>query len=388
MSDHAFLACSGASIWGYCAAAPKAQAQFPEPEETEETREGTAVHWVIESVLTACKHGFTSSNAEDFIGVQAPNGVIITEEMSEGADEFIQEIVETCLKHKIPYSDLHVEERVTGGNTIHTENWGTPDCWVYARHISTLFLWDYKNGHRYVEVFENRQMVDYAALIMAELGINGLTDQTLKIDFCIVQPRCYHADGIVRHWQCVASDLRGLINILTSKAAEAMTDNPTITTGPHCRDCNARHACRGAQLAAMAAIDYELKLNGSINELPPEALGIELRMLERAQQAISARLDGLKEQVIATKKQVPGWMLKQGQGRQKWNKPTQEIIALGDMMSVDLRKPEDICTPKQAIKKGIDAAVINAYSFTPNTGLKLERDTGAIAKRIFSQPRG
>jgi hypothetical protein len=58
---------------------------------------------------------------------------------------------------------------------------------------------------------------------------------------------------------------------------------------------------------------------------------------------------------------------------------------MGDMMGIDLRKPPAPCTPKQAIAKGIDSAVISQYSETPAGALKLVADNGNKAREVFSK---
>ena len=57
---------------------------------------------------------------------------------------------------------------------------------------------------------------------------------------------------------------------------------------------------------------------------------------------------------------------------------------MGDMLRHDLRNTKPI-TPKQALKLGIDEAVITEYSSTPRTGLTLVPDNGNKAKQLFTQ---
>ena len=55
---------------------------------------------------------------------------------------------------------------------------------------------------------------------------------------------------------------------------------------------------------------------------------------------------------------------------------------MGQLMGADLSKP-GVVTPKQALKLGIDEAVIKAYSLTPLGSVKLVPDTAADARRVF-----
>jgi hypothetical protein len=80
---------------------------------------------------------------------------------------------------------------------------------------------------------------------------------------------------------------------------------------------------------------------------------------------------------------VPGWIQEPTYGRKKWIAPASDVAALGDMMGVDLRKPVDVVTPNQAVKKGVDETVITAYCETPRTGFKIAPDNGNKAKQVF-----
>lgn len=61
------------------------------------------------------------------------------------------------------------------------------------------------------------------------------------------------------------------------------------------------------------------------------------------------------------------------------------IIMMGDLMGQDLRKPVELDTPAQCIKKGIDPAVVEQYAETPSTGVKLEPVTERGIKMVFSR---
>ena len=51
---------------------------------------------------------------------------------------------------------------------------------------------------------------------------------------------------------------------------------------------------------------------------------------------------------------------------------------------VDMYAPKKLCTPTQAIKKGIDEAVIKTYSSKPKTKMKLVEDDGSRARQAFT----
>ena len=120
-------------------------------------------------------------------------------------------------------------------------------------------------------------------------------------------------------------------------------------------------------------------------ELPPAAASLELRMMERALERLQARVEGMREALATYIRQghsVPFHRAEQGYCRQQWTMPVDQVLAMGSLMGVDLSKP-GVKTPKQALKSGVDEAVIKAYSVTPLGSVKLVPDNPADARRVF-----
>lgn len=388
MSEHARLMPSSAMRWVECPGSVVMQERYPQTEESEDAREGTASHWVGAAILEHAKGG-AKSDYRNFVNQTAPNGVILTEEMTEGADVYARDVLQirATVANDSDYELLHVEEKVAIGRIHPTESWGTPDAWLYDRDAGVLYVWDYKYGHRIVHPYDNWQLIDYTIGILDGLFPDD-PEPEIVVEIRIVQPRSFHREGPVRSWRVKPVMLRAYINRLQDAAINALGDDPRTASGPWCRDCTGRHVCRTLQESAMCAVDMTGDL--SADELPPTALGIEIHTLERAIKAMEYRVEALKTQAIETIRGgtlIPGWSTERGQGRQKWDKPNAEVFALGDCMGVELRKDPEPRTPKQAIAAGIAAAVIKAYSTIPSTGLKLVPDDGKV-KRIFTQPEG
>jgi hypothetical protein len=265
---------------------------------------------------------------------------------------------------------------------IHAHCWGTPDYWVMRpRH---LVLTDFKYGHRFVSEYENWQLIEYAEGVLPLVGVTGANDHDTYVTLRIVQPRCYVGASPVREWTVKASDLRGYANEARAFEERAALPEAPLVVGKECRDCTARHACPAVQRAAYDAM--QLAEDGEPFDLPPEALGVELRYLDRAIERLEARRTGLAEQALATIKRgeaVPSWRIEQGYGRKRWNKPDAEVLALGDMMGVSIAKTSPL-TPAQAIKAGLDPSIVEAYSETPLGELKLKPDDGTTARRVFA----
>lgn len=375
MSDHAFLPPSGAHSWSKCAAWPSMNERFPQTEGKEAT-EGTAAHWVAWQLMP----GMEAPPA----GAAAPNGVTVTDEMLEGGDLLCDTIRERVLDHLM---EPHIEERVNISGLL-AGTFGTPDCWAVSIEHDRIEIVDYKFGHRFVDEFWNPQGLCYLLGILDilckkwNIPWSELVDR-LTVSFTIVQPRCFYRGKPVRTHTFAAKDARQRFIDLQRAATLTIVHEPVATTNPHCGDCAGRHACSALQLAAYDAA--AIATNAPALELSPEAAALELRMLQRAQDLLDARVDGLKEVTLAnlrSGKAVPWFRAEQGYGRIAWKVPDDQVIALGQMYGKDLGKP-GVITPNQAKKAGIPDFLIGAYAETPQTGIKLIPEDSADAARVF-----
>lgn len=381
MGDHSriSIAPSSAYMWVYCHGAPLMQSKYPDSSRAGE--DGDASHWAASEVLGHIKlpSDLSFDHVSTLKGFKAPNGIILTEEHIDHAYTYVNDVTAIALQRGSLHA-LHIEE-IIHAPTIHPKSKGKVDGWLYDPVRREIIIWDYKFGYTLVDVFENWQAINYAVGIIDGLAI---PDQGLTVTMRIVQPRPYHPDGSIREWSVPAVDLRPFANRLHMAAANALGGDPTLRSGDHCKYCRARHDCPAGAKAALAAMDYAGEAR--ISELPLEALGLEIMMLQRGYKAIESRLTGLEAQAISllkSGKNIQGWGLEPGKGRKAWCKPPGEVFALGDLLGVDLRRPEEPCTPTQAINKGMDKKLIGAYSHTPTTGLKLVRDDGSKAREVF-----
>lgn len=373
--DHAYLPPSGAAAWVACAAWPSMNAAFPQGD-SEDSLAGTAAHWAFEQELRG--HGICE-------GQVAPNGATLTDEMVEGAELYVGAIDRALAEAGLDRSHLHIEER-RAIPSIHDQNNGTPDTWFYDPVRGVLYMLDYKFGHKFVEVYANWQLIDYVAGVFDAMGLDGLQDQAIRVVFVIVQPRSYHREGPVRRWTCRGSDLRPYFNTLRLAAERAVMPNPIAATGDQCEYCPGRHACEALQRSAYQAA--EISSHSVPVLLSAQAVGLELRMLERAQRRLSARVTGLQETALALITRPPGarvpfYGVEPTQGREYWTKPAAEVLALGRIFGQDLSKP-GLITPKQATAKGLPDAIVAAYIGRNSGALKLVPDDGTQAAKVFS----
>lgn len=388
MSDHAILPPSGAHIWANCSAAPIAQQGRPDPD-TQEAREGTAAHWVMAETLLVLRDGERWATCADYIGQTAPNGVVIDDTMAEGAQVVVDDVLAVC-NTEGGLSSLFIELRVRMP-CIHPENWGTLDVGLYLRQQGRLFVWDYKHGHRETPARENLQLIDYAAGLAEQLGINGHTEQYTMASLRIVQPFCYRAGGPVDEWLVTLAELRPYWNRLANMAGEAMT-SPSMTTGLHCRDCRALPDCKAARGASYNLV-HLAKQPVQLDTMAPRDLAVEWRILTEGQKLLKARLEAIEDTLqhqIKTGDTSSGLTLEVTQGRQTFNVPPEQVIAIAGQFGVDATKP-GCKTPSQVLQSAPTAVkpmlseLFKSITHRPNTGFKLIQADGTKAARAFQR---
>lgn len=371
MSTHSILAPSSAGRWAFCPGAPLLEAKYPQ-DDTDDTREGEASHYIGSEVLI---NGGAADACNDFTGLTLFNGVVADQVMVDAAVVYVAAVLSI-----VPAGVASVEKSVQIP-AIHAQCFGTPDSWCYDAVKKVLHIWDYKYGWGIVEAFENRQGLCYYSGILAKLG---LSDNDIMVALHIVQPRPYHPEGSVRTWLTPAVNVRPLVNQLHNAAHKALGADPEYCSGKHCRNCKGRHACLSAEQAAGYAVD--ISGTHTPRELDNVGVGIELAILQRAAEALKYRITGLEAQGLELKRKglvVPGQKISYGSGSTVWTKPVGEVLALGDIMGVQLRKPETPVTPKQAITAGVSKELIESYSEHSSGKARLAPDDNSKTRQIF-----
>ena len=389
--SHSILPPSSAGVWSQCAGSVLMATLYPE-QETDDTRVGDAAHWVVAESLMSFKNYEGGINLPpSFVGKEAPNSVIVTEEMTDAAHVMVDDVLEVCQQHGLMRA-LHIEEQMEFPS-IHLQQFGTPDCWAHDEDTNDYFLWDFKYGHLNVPP-DSWQNKNYAAGIMA----GSMPEDRIRMT--IVQPRSYHEDGPVKSVSTSSGELRGDWNRLESQAALAMTADPPLVSGPHCRYCPARHGCPAARKAAATVIDYVEQTTVPDN-LSDEGLAFELALLERAGEMLKHRHTALQEEAIRRihdGQAVPGYGIKRGQGNRIWNVAPEEVKGLAGLFDLgDVEKPAELITPAkfdERIKVAnrtrigenkIDTRILEAYTQRPDSGLKLVHSTDTVAAQVFTK---
>jgi hypothetical protein len=388
---------SGSLIWSKCTGSHFMQDGLPD-DESDAAREGTAAHWlggdkILKSYVTP---GAEILVPGEFLDQLAPNDVLIDQEMIQGVTDYVTDVLGYLNKTGLMQS-THVEESVNLDH-IYPGMSGTPDCWIHNTNDAEIVIYDFKYGHGHVEVFENTQLMIYASGILNQLGINGSNDHLITVRLRIFQPRSYHSSGPMREWVINGSDLRGYINQIKAKANEAMSGNGSCNTGNHCKHCTARFNCEALTKTVYNSIDVITGINRL--DLNGNNLGLELKLLNRISKLIEFRRDAIESQVKAvleSGEMIPGFIPVDTFSRLKWKKdtPVEQVLMMADLMGVDIRKPDNLDTPTQALAKikkkakesdvKLDDNIIKSYTEKTFTGVKIIEDDGSYLRQAFTK---
>lgn len=319
--------------------------------------EGSASHYAGENMLLGSVVMPTMS---------APNGVILTNEMIDFAKVYVDDV------HSISNHDLNIETTIMVPD-VHAKSFGTPDCWYFDKVNLILYIWDYKYGWGIVEAYENWQQINYASGILTILNEKyGISDQDIRINMRIVQPRPWHEDGYVRTWQISGPELRGYVNQLYTQSHTALLDGvPEYTTGDHCRHCPGFLKCPVGTEAMFHMIDLSQKTTSTAKPNIGRMLKL-VNMAVKRLKNMKTSLETVASEHMKNGKQIEGFGMKPTFTNKGWDKPVNEILALGKVLGIELGKPQQPITPTQAINKGIPKEMVDLYASSKQSGYKIK----------------
>lgn len=346
----------------------------PEEADTDIREDGIAGHWLASELWNGIEIALES---------MAPNGRIITEELADAVDEYI-DFLRSCSE-----GEWYVEQK-QDCSPFYPGMTGTPDAFQVAPGVRSKFLLrvaDLKLGYRFVEVFGNLQLSIYAFVIARHLNLPPETE----IELVIVQPRSFHRDGSVRRWNTTYAELeRDIISPLRERAALAMSDGAMCIPNPGCFDCAARHACMAYQHSTLLAT--ERAYEGLPHELTPEAASVELARLMDAAKKIEGRISGLEAVVTSHIKkgfQSHLFDFETTFGRRRYQDGKElEVIALGKLFGTDLAAPLKPISPAQAEERNPQLKeILKQYTVRPSNGMKLVKADPNRARKAHQQRR-
>jgi len=378
--NHAPLAPSSAARTVACPGSVSMQLHHPQ-DETDDTRAGDAAHW-------ACSEALRGQAVAE--GQVAPNGVTLTLEMVDAAEEWARVLLGRADEyHRGDERYTAYVETPVRNDAVHPENYGTPDKVGVA--VAHLFVDDFKFGHGYVAAEGNWQLINYAILWLHKLLGPNWRASDMKVTMTIYQPRCYHRGGFWRSWTVGAHQLHGYWLSLKVACEEALGPSPRCLVNSECRDCTARFDCEAALAGAQ---DGTVTAYSAIPlAMSPEAKGVTLRMLRAASERITAVLTGLEADIkasIARGHRVPGFVTEGAPGTVAWRDDSarDEAVTLAAMMGVDISKPAALTALQtmQAFKRAkLPPEVLDAYVETKPGSVKLIETNDSAAVRAFKK---
>lgn len=373
---HSILSPSSANRRMVCPGSALLEQEVPELEESEVAREGTAAHWVAAQFLSPCE-------GEPHVGMEAPNGEIITEEMMQFAKNYFHYITGIFSNTKDIVSPmLHIEHTLTM-SYIHESSFGTPD--VFFKIGNDIHVIDYKFGFKEVPIENNYQLISYAIGVAEffKIDISAFDDYNYHLH--MVQPRLFDPTKVFKKITLNSYQLRYELELLRENANLALSTQAPCKPSSHCNYCKARVVCDALSKSSFEIADAIRQFNPIIKD--ENELGNELKYLLQAQKLLDARVSGLMEhglQYAKEGKKVPNFTVQQSYGREKWKGSTDEIKALGELYGVNLLKPNDLVTPKQAIKAGLSAELVRLHSETLPGALKLVEEKLDDIKKLLT----
>lgn len=303
--------------------------------------------------MEQCAKNWRSSSLEvdlycaDWVGKVDPDGTAVTQEIAEGAQYLMDDLLATCNEYG-GYRYLLIEQRVHMTRIHPTENWGTLDLAIYNPDRKVLILWDLKFGHSLVRAKGNLQLIDYVEGLHEAMAIPLDTEVHLRI----CQPFAYAPWGPTDSHVCQLSDLVPAFQQLATKAQEA-THAPTMSAGAWCRYCPARVDCATAR--------QHLYLWGSLLDMPYQLdvmslddKAREIDLIKDVERVSKSRREALEDTLQADMHAGKVCNVKAYEstpGRLNWDEGKEAAaIAAFKSLGLDVESHKPI-TPTQALQK-------------------------------------
>lgn len=368
--SHAYLPPSGAADWIACPAWPKMQQLYPEQVESESAAAGTAAHWAGAEMIAG------QVVAE---GQVTPAGTVLDQEMIDSAQVWARDVLDTLAKgttRPVRGSTFGLEERLAPA--FHDQNWGTPDSWYWDSNANILHVWDFKHGHLIVDEWQNWQLINYVALLCARLRPRV----EAQVRMVVIQPRAFHRGGPVRQWSTTVQGLHESFHRLEMAAEDATAPNPVARPSDACVYCQGRHACEALQRDAYRSA--QVALASEPLGLTAEQAGTELALLAPALKRLTARVEGLQQQLqtaLSKGERSSRWVLERVPGREVWTVNADTIKGIGMACGVAAVK-ETPLTPRQLRDAGVPGELLSGLTKRP-VSEKLVPFEGSAASRMF-----
>lgn len=282
---------------------------LPRAPETQEMRDGTAVHEVTRLCLEC---GY---QPQDLVG-RIVKGVFIVPEMARAVEPWVAR----GRAHQKAGAKTWVEYRFSLAK-FHPLLFGTVDFAAYYPATRHLFVDDLKYGAGiFVAVERNLQGMGYS--LGAMTAVDGRVD---KVTIGIDQPRREDVDGdAYRTWDTTPAELLELGLELAASVQLGQKPDAAFTPGLHCQLCPGRGSCEALRDYALraAGADSEPYSGSFMPPPPPESLSRnELGRVKSQADIIRIWLNGVEQLADSEARRgnvAVGWKLARTLGNRAW----------------------------------------------------------------------
>lgn len=372
MTTNATFSASDSKRWLSCPGSVQLSQRIDFEEPLSESRlEGKAAHWVLEQKI---------KGKSPLMPCTAPNGVQVTDEMHEHADFIIADIISCGVKLNPVFSEarVYIDWLLPG-------QYGIADYKWYDTETDTLWIWEYKYGHRNVEVKDNSQGAYYAC---DQRWINTVKN----VVFTLYQPRGFHPDGVLRRWEFDRNVLMTWVDRFKKGRDAALAVDASLIVGDHCSLCPARGMCPGL----FERIDELKTVLDAPPSLTPEDVGKRLRMLEELYTLSGDAKTALHTQGLHFVRKgfaLPGFKLATKQTKRQLT-DVARLLSAAPMFGVEIKSlyETDKLKPLSALEKILPPALVDMCTTKPEGKPVLVPDTdlrdgvSTMAEAVFNSP--
>ena len=337
---------SSAHRWVPCNGSVKLLQDEPPIEDTESSKEGTAAHYVADSMLNAYKHGGNHLDLIDMLLYKkAPNSVIITDEMIDSALTYVNVVIGIVGDDSERKKMLFIENRVDS-KYIDPEAWGSADAIFYDVTTNTLYIWDFKHGHTRVDAIGNMQIIGYAQATAETFNYKSINP---RLSLNIVQPRCYDSKGPVDNWIISFDHIRAYVNQMKHSVAQYRMNMSKLVTGTWCTNCPVSYKCPALTRVVAECIDHSMKTIPLV--MSAEAIAYEKSLIDIATERMKERKTAIDTQIenrVRKGELIPGYKMQEKMSHSKWKTDdVAEIKVMGELLGVNVVQEAKPLTPTQ-----------------------------------------
>lgn len=213
-------------------------------------QEGTDAHTVFEAALKAnCRD---AKEAHDLL-------TVLPDTLDDGTNDFHLSI-QIALNHVYSILDAYPDAQMWIETYVDPpleaapgEAGGYCDVGIFVPSIRTLYVIDYKHGAGVAKAVKgNRQAMQYGAGFLYEENSKVDPDAVDSVVLCIIQPRAFHEDGIIREEEVTPFRLWEYLEELEEIVTDCERPDAPLTPGTEqCRFCDARTLCPAREAVAL-----------------------------------------------------------------------------------------------------------------------------------------